>query len=382
MISAMSDKGLELDRNSDSIPDVPLGKARVSADVGSDSDASGAEVGVLEELESNLAYDSGFGSRVSVAEGRVSVSGESERHRVLEGDGRRDSDFRNDDLGRMVDDRRRGEKGRGSESRRSRVGSDEFDTEEKGVGLRASVHKSKQFDDFVANGKGEVTGVGLSTSVGYGYEIGDMIWGKVKSHPWWPGVIYNESFASPSVRRTKREGHVLVAFFGDSSYGWFEPEELIPFESNYSEKSRQTNSRTFVKAVEDAVDEVSRRSGLGLACRCRNRYNFRPGNAQGYYAVDLNDYETGAVYSVSQIRKARESFQPRDTVAFIKQLALIARDEVYTSIYFVKNKATASAYRKAVFEEFDETYAQAFGQQPVRPSRESLAAVAQPVRGN
>ncbi|XP_058216398.1 PWWP domain-containing protein 1-like isoform X1 [Rhododendron vialii] len=382
MISAMRDKGLELDRNSDSIPDVPLGKARVSADVGSDSDASGAEVGVLEELESNRAYDSDFGSRVSVAEGRVSVGGESERHRVLEGDERRDSDFRNDDLGRVVDDRRRGEKGRALESRWSRVGSDEFDTKEKGVGSRASVRKSNvsTFDDFVANGKGEVTGVGLSTSVGYGYEIGDMIWGKVKSHPWWPGVIYNESFASPSVRRTKSEGHVLVAFFGDSSYGWFEPEELIPFESNYSEKSRQTNSRTFVKAVEDAVDEVNRRSGLGLACRCRNPYNFRPGNAQGYYAVDLNDYETGAVYSVSQIRKARESFQPRDTVAFIKQLALIARDEVYTSIYFVKNKATALAYRKAVFEEFDETYAQAFGQQPVRPSRESLAAVAQPVR--
>lgn len=354
----MSDKDSDLDRN------VPLERARVSVDVSSDGDPNGAGAGVLEKLERNQAYDSDFCSRVS-----VSVSGESGKTRVLEGDGRRDSDYQNDGSGRTVDERRRGEKGRGSsELRRSSVGSDEVDTEEK-KGVR-------RIEDFVANGKGE------ATSVGYGYEIGDMIWGKVKSHPWWPGVIYNESFASPSVRRTKREGHVLVAFFGDSSYGWFEPEELIPFEINYSEKSRQTSLRTFVKAVEDAVDEVSRRSGLGLACRCRNSYNFRPGNAQGYYAVDLNDYEAGMVYSASQIKKARESFQPRDTVAFIKQLALISRDEVYTSIYFVKNKATALAYRKAAFEEFDETYAQAFGQQPVRPTRESLAAVAQPVRGN
>ncbi|CAI9778717.1 unnamed protein product [Fraxinus pennsylvanica] len=63
------------------------------------------------------------------------------------------------------------------------------------------------FDEFVANGNGE--------AVGNGYQVGDMVWGKVKSHPWWPGFIHNEAFATPSVRRTKHEGHVLVAFFGD-----------------------------------------------------------------------------------------------------------------------------------------------------------------------
>lgn len=378
MISVMNDKGLELDRNPDSIADGTAVKARVSDDVSSGSDVNGEE----EIRDSKSDFVS---SRVSGVEGRVSDSSEPNQNRVLEFDRKRDSDFRNDDLGRAVNERKRSEKNRGSELQRSRVQKNEFGSEEKGtreMGSRESAEKLNvsTFDDFMANGKDEATGFGLSNSVGYGYEVGDMIWGKVKSHPWWPGVIYNESFATPSVRRTKREGHVLVAFFGDSSYGWFEPAELIPFETNYSEKSRQTNLRTFVKAVEDAVDEVSRRSGLGLACCCRNPYNFRPTNAQGYFSVDLNDYEAGGVYSVSQIRKERESFQPSDTLAFIRQLALMSRDELYTSIYFVKNKATVLAYRKAVFEEFDETYAQAFGQQPVRPSRESLQAVAQPVR--
>ncbi|TKY52241.1 DNA mismatch repair protein Msh6 [Spatholobus suberectus] len=78
-----------------------------------------------------------------------------------------------------------------------------------------------EFDDYVAAG-------GASRNAGHGFEVGDMVWGKVKSHPWWPGHVYNEAFASAAVRRTKREGHVLVAFFGDSSYGWFEPSELIP----------------------------------------------------------------------------------------------------------------------------------------------------------
>lgn len=237
------------------------------------------------------------------------------------------------------------------------------------------------FDEYAANDKGKAVGsAGNLSSVGYGYEIGDMVWGKVKSHPWWPGHIYDEAFASPSVRRTKREGHVLVAFFGDSSYGWFDPAELIPFGPNYSEKLRQTNMRTFVKAVEEAVDEASRRCGLALACRCRNRYNFRPTDVQGYFAVDLGDSEPAGVYPMTQIRKARESFRSRDTLAFVKQLAMKPRGDGHGGLEFIKHTATITAYRKAVFEEFDETYGEAFGSQPDRPNREPVQAVTQPSR--
>lgn len=212
------------------------------------------------------------------------------------------------------------------------------------------------FDQFAANGK--------SGAVGYGYEIGDMVWGKVKSHPWWPGHIYSEAFASSSVRRTKREGHVLVAFFGDNSYGWFDPAELIPFEPNFSEKSKQTTSRTFLKAVEEAVDEVNRRSSMALSCRCRNPFNFWPTDVDGYFVA----YEAG-IYSASQIKKARDNFQPGVMIDFVKQLACspMSRINEMDSINFIQNKAIVLAFRKAVFEEFDETYAQAFGAHPVRP---------------
>ncbi|KAL5983829.1 hypothetical protein ACLOJK_017924 [Asimina triloba] len=202
------------------------------------------------------------------------------------------------------------------------------------------------------------------------FEAGDMVWGKVKSHPWWPGHVYNEAFATSSVRRMKREGHVLVAFFGDSSYGWFNPAELVPFESHYAEKSCQTNSRNFTKAVEEAVDEAKRRRALGLACRCRNKFNFRPAGVKGYFAVDVEEYDPGMVYSREQINKAREYFQPVETLSFVQQLALAPRDvDEHSSLLRIQDVATVLAYRKAVFEEFDETYAQAFGIQPVRPSR-------------
>ncbi|KAB1201110.1 putative oxidoreductase GLYR1 [Morella rubra] len=230
-----------------------------------------------------------------------------------------------------------------------------------------------EFDDFVASeNNGVSVGLGMSRALSFGFEVGDMVWGKVKSHPWWPGHIFNDAFATPSVRRTRREGYVLVAFFGDSSYGWFDPAELIPFDLYFAEKSRQTNSRTFVKAVEEAVDEASRRRGLGLVCKCRNSYNFRITTAQGYFAVDVPDYEPGGVYSINQIKKERDNFRPRDILAFVKQLALVPRGCDHQGMDFLKNKATMFAYRKAVFEEFDETYAQAFGVQPGRPSRDPV----------
>lgn len=230
-----------------------------------------------------------------------------------------------------------------------------------------------EFDQFASKGANE--------AVGYGYEIGDMVWGKVKSHPWWPGHIYNEALASPSVQRSKRDGHVLVAFFGDSSYGWYDPAELIPFEENYLEKSQQTSSRPFLKAVAEAVDELSRRRALGLACRCGNEFNFWPSSVEDYFVVDVGDFEP-VVYSLSQINKARSSFHPNEMLLLVKQLALTPlMTPQQQTIEFIKNKATALACRRALFEEFDETYAQAFGTTPVRPPRPTAPMAVNPSRG-
>lgn len=246
----------------------------------------------------------------------------------------------------------------------------------------ATQYKSlmSEFDEYVANERFGLIESGISRALSYGFEVGDMVWGKVKSHPWWPGHIFNDAFASSSVRRTSRAGHVLVAFFGDSSYGWFDPAELIPFDINFAEKSRQTTSRNFVKAVEEAVDEICRRRGLGLACKCRNKYNFRPTNVQGYFAVDVPDYEQGGAYSETQITKARDKFKPQGTLDFIRQLALVLQGSDQTTLDFFKNKATVFAYRKAVFEEFDETYAQAFGTPAARPSHDAAGATDHPFK--
>ncbi|KAF5175122.1 Pwwp domain-containing protein [Thalictrum thalictroides] len=232
-------------------------------------------------------------------------------------------------------------------------------------------------DEGAAARMSDAFGLEAEKALSYGFEPGDMVWGKVKSHPWWPGHVFSEAFATPSVRRTKHEGHVLVAFFGDSSYGWFDPAELISFVPHYAEKSRQTSSRNFLRAVEEAMDETSRRAALGLTCRCRNPYNFRPTSVRSYFAVDVPGYEPGAVYSVMQIKKARERFQSTDTLQFVQQLALMPMDFDGKNVESIQNKARILSFRKAAFEEFDETYAQAFGMQPVSANREETTMLDQ-----
>ncbi|MCD9642504.1 hypothetical protein HAX54_029343 [Datura stramonium] len=227
-----------------------------------------------------------------------------------------------------------------------------------------------KFDEFAGNGK--------CWSVGYGFEMGDMVWGKVKSHPWWPGHVFSEAFATPSVRRSKREGHILVAFYGDSSYGWFDPDELVHFEPTFAEKSMQTNVKNFIKAVEEGVDEVGRRSALGLVCHCRKKYRLRALSVNGFFAVDFSDLERNCTYSASQIKKARERFQPKETFDFVRKLALKPKIKVREDLNFVKKKATVLAYRKAVFEEDDPTYAEAFGVIPSKQAQDVAQSFRQP----
>ena len=67
-------------------------------------------------------------------------------------------------------------------------------------------------------------------------------------------------------------------------------------------------------------------------------------------------------------------------LSFVKQLAMNPHGGDPRSIDFTKNRATAFAFRRAVFEQYDETYAQAFGVQPRRPSDSIGNRLDQPVR--
>lgn len=111
----------------------------------------------------------------------------------------------------------------------------------------------------------------------YEFSVGDFVWGKIKSHPWWPGRIYDHTDASDFALKLRQKNRLLVAYFGDGTFAWCHPSQLKPFEKNFEDMVMQTGSRTFVNAVQEAVDEVGRLLNLKMSYSCdakKTRYEF------------------------------------------------------------------------------------------------------------
>ncbi|XP_020579573.1 uncharacterized protein LOC110024130 isoform X2 [Phalaenopsis equestris] len=101
-----------------------------------------------------------------------------------------------------------------------------------------------------------------------GFYTSDLVWGKVKSHPWWPGQIFDFSGASQLAIKYQKKDHFLVAYFGDKTFAWCEESRLKPFQLFYSQMEKQTSSDSFLHALCDILAEISRRVELSMICSC------------------------------------------------------------------------------------------------------------------
>lgn len=100
------------------------------------------------------------------------------------------------------------------------------------------------------------------------FVVSDLVWGKVRSHPWWPGQIFDPSDSSEKALKHQKKDCFLVAYFGDRTFAWNEASQLKPFRTHFSHIEKQSNSESFQHAVDCALEEVSRRVEFGLACSC------------------------------------------------------------------------------------------------------------------
>ncbi|KAK7271668.1 hypothetical protein RJT34_27754 [Clitoria ternatea] len=91
-----------------------------------------------------------------------------------------------------------------------------------------------------------------------GFSVGDFVWGKVESDIWWPGQVYDPSYASDIALGLKQKNKLLVAYFGNGTSVWCDPLELKPFEENYEDMVKQASSVAFVNAVQEAVNDFGR----------------------------------------------------------------------------------------------------------------------------
>ncbi|CAA3009182.1 Hypothetical predicted protein [Olea europaea subsp. europaea] len=100
------------------------------------------------------------------------------------------------------------------------------------------------------------------------YCVSDLVWGKVRSHPWWPGQVFEPSAASENAIKYVKKDSYLLAYFGDQTFAWNEVSKIKPFRMHFSQMEKQSSSVAFCHAVDRALQETSRRIELGLSCSC------------------------------------------------------------------------------------------------------------------
>ncbi|XP_009618686.1 PWWP domain-containing protein 6 [Nicotiana tomentosiformis] len=136
-------------------------------------------------------------------------------------------------------------------------------------GMNVEENETEKMENEMVDGGTEDDNSGEDArSVKHVYTVGDFVWGKIKSHPWWPGRIYDASCASDFALKFSQTGRLLVAYFGDGSFSWCPPAQLVPFVDNFEKMSKQSASKSFLYAVEKALDEISVLVEFGMTCQC------------------------------------------------------------------------------------------------------------------
>uniref|UniRef100_A0A7N1A364 PWWP domain-containing protein n=1 Tax=Kalanchoe fedtschenkoi TaxID=63787 RepID=A0A7N1A364_KALFE len=159
-----------------------------------------------------------------------------------------------------------------------------------------------------------------TTLVKSGYSASSLVWGKLRSHPWWPGQIFDPADSSKEALRHYKEGKLLVAYFGDKTFAWNQTTHLKPFQPYFSAMENQSDMETFHSAVDSALDEVSRRVEFGLSCTCLPQ--------DVYVDIQSQIIENSGIYKKIRPRgfgdeecSSVESFIPSELVSYLKESA-------------------------------------------------------------
>ena len=151
------------------------------------------------------------------------------------------------------------------------------------------------------------------------FSVNDLVWGKVRSHPWWPGQIFDPSDASAQAMKHFRKNCYLVAYYGDGTYAWNEGSKLKSFRSHFSYIEKQKNSEVFRSAVDSALDEVKRRVEFGLACSCIPKDTYDKIKLQVVENCGIRQ-EPSLVHRVDESLNAT-SFSPEKLMEYLKALS-------------------------------------------------------------
>ncbi|XP_051130818.1 uncharacterized protein LOC127251248 [Andrographis paniculata] len=154
----------------------------------------------------------------------------------------------------------------------------------------------------------------------------DLVWGKVRSHPWWPGQIFDAEDASEAAMKYHKKDSYLVAYFGDRTFAWNDASVLKPFRSHFPQIEKQSNSEALQNAVDCALEEVSRRVELGLACSCIPKDAYKKIEYQIVENSGIRE-ESSRRYGVDRSTHV-DAFDPDKFLNYIRDLSLCSSSYV------------------------------------------------------
>ncbi|CAA6654805.1 unnamed protein product [Spirodela intermedia] len=156
------------------------------------------------------------------------------------------------------------------------------------------------------------------------FSVSDLVWGKVKSHPWWPGQIFDPLDASDMALKHQKKDHFLVAYFGDKTFAWCDETKLRPFQGCFSQLANQSTSDTFVTAVDNALAEASRRVELAMSCSCIPE---KVSSNLKHHKIDNAGIREGSCLTVTDNTFLATTFQPDKFLDHLKGLAQYPGEE-------------------------------------------------------
>ncbi|KAJ0249555.1 Uncharacterized protein HA466_0150310 [Hirschfeldia incana] len=173
----------------------------------------------------------------------------------------------------------------------------------------------------------------------------DLVWAKVRSHPWWPGQVFDASVATDKAKKHFKKGSFLVTYFGDCSFAWNDASKIKPFRQHFSQMAKQSRLPGFLDAVDFALEEVSRRVEFGLACSCiseevygkiKSQKVTNPGIREDSSRVHGGDKVSSVVF-----------FEPVNLVEYVKRLACSPNyDASSDELQFVSQRARLLAFSR------------------------------------
>ncbi|GAU18214.1 hypothetical protein TSUD_26780 [Trifolium subterraneum] len=128
--------------------------------------------------------------------------------------------------------------------------------------------------------------------------------GSVRSHPWWPGQIFDPSDSSAQAMKHFKKNCYLVAYYGDGTFAWNEAFK---------------NSEAFRSAVDSALGEVKRRVEFGLACSCVPKDTYDKIKLQTVENCGIRQ-EQGFVHRFDESLNV-SSFSPENLMEYLKDLS-------------------------------------------------------------